>query len=89
MVTAPFELERSTELCAGCKVLQEIGTVRLSVSLNCTVISMPLPTKRILRFPSAMDPSKPVTAGTLYSFMWRQRDLGVIPIVTNRDLRRT
>jgi integrase len=40
-------------------------------------------------FPSAMDPSKPVSAGTLYSFMWRQRDRGVIPIVTNRDLRRT
>lgn len=40
-------------------------------------------------FPSAMDPSKPVTAGTLYSFMWRQRDRGVIPSVTNRDLRRT
>jgi integrase len=40
-------------------------------------------------FPSAKDPEKPVTAGTLYSFMWRQRDRGVIPIVTNRDLRRT
>jgi integrase len=40
-------------------------------------------------FPSAMDPSKPVRATTLYSFMWRQRDRGVIPIVTNRDLRRT
>lgn len=40
-------------------------------------------------FPSAMDPSKPVTAATLYSFMWRQRDRGVIPAVTNRDLRRT
>lgn len=40
-------------------------------------------------FPSAMDPSKPVSAGTLYSFMWRQRDRGVIPVVTNRDLRRT
>jgi integrase len=40
-------------------------------------------------FPSAMDPSKPVRASTLYSFMWRQRDRGVIPIVTNRDLRRT
>ncbi len=40
-------------------------------------------------FPSAMDPSKPVSAGTLYSFMWRQRDRGVIPFVTNRDLRRT
>ncbi|HET9159858.1 MAG TPA: integrase family protein, partial [Caulobacteraceae bacterium] len=40
-------------------------------------------------FPSAKDPSRPVSAATLYSFMWRQRDRGVIPIVTNRDLRRT
>ncbi len=40
-------------------------------------------------FPSAKDPAKPVGAGTLYSFMWRQRDRGVIPVVTNRDLRRT
>jgi len=40
-------------------------------------------------FPSANDPSKVVSHGTLYSFMWRQRDRGVIPIVTNRDLRRT
>lgn len=40
-------------------------------------------------FPSAMDPTKPVSAGTLYSFMWRQRDREVIPYVTNRDLRRT
>jgi integrase len=40
-------------------------------------------------FPSAKDHSKPVSAGTLYSFMWRQRDRGVIPVVTNRDLRRT
>jgi integrase len=40
-------------------------------------------------FPSAKDPSKPVRASTLYSFMWRQRERGVIPVVTNRDLRRT
>jgi integrase len=40
-------------------------------------------------FPSAMDPSKHVSAGTLYSFMWRQRERDVIPVVTNRDLRRT
>jgi integrase len=40
-------------------------------------------------FPSAKDPSRPVSRGTLYSFMWRQRDRGVIPVVTNRDLRRT
>jgi integrase len=40
-------------------------------------------------FPSAKDPSKPVSANTHYSFMWRQRERAVIPIVTNRDLRRT
>jgi integrase len=40
-------------------------------------------------FPSAKDPKRPVSHGTLYSFMWRQRDRGVIPYVTNRDLRRT
>jgi integrase len=40
-------------------------------------------------FPSAKDPSQAVSAGTLYSFMWRQRDRNVIPLVTNRDLRRT
>ena len=40
-------------------------------------------------FPSAMDPSKPVSHSTLYSFIWRQRERGVIPVVTNRDLRRT
>ncbi|MDT5145029.1 MAG: hypothetical protein QOI79_4396 [Mycobacterium sp.] len=36
-----------------------------------------------------MDPSKPVSHTTLYAFMWRARDRGVIPRVTNRDLRRT
>lgn len=40
-------------------------------------------------FPSAKDQNRPVSAGTLYSFMWRQRGRGVIPMVTNRDLRRT
>jgi len=30
-------------------------------------------------FPSATDPSKPASHGTLYSFMWRQRDRDVIP----------
>lgn len=40
-------------------------------------------------FPSAMDPTKPVSHGTLYAFMWRQRQRDVIPFVTNRDLRRT
>ncbi|MBZ9770984.1 tyrosine-type recombinase/integrase [Mesorhizobium sp. CO1-1-8] len=40
-------------------------------------------------FPSAKDPSVPVSHNTLYSFIWRQRHRGVIPVVTNRDLRRT
>jgi integrase len=40
-------------------------------------------------FPSATDPKKHVSAGTLYNVMWRQRDREVIPVVTNRDLRRT
>jgi integrase len=40
-------------------------------------------------FPSAMDATRPVSHGTLYAFMWRQRQRDVIPFVTNRDLRRT
>ena len=40
-------------------------------------------------FPSAMDPTKPVTHGTLYAFLWRARDRDVVPVVTNRDMRRT
>jgi integrase len=40
-------------------------------------------------FPSAKDPARPVSHGTLYAFMWRQRQRDVIPFVTNRDLRRT
>lgn len=40
-------------------------------------------------FPSAKDPTRPVSHGTLYAFVWRQRDRGVIPYATNRDLRRT
>ena len=31
-------------------------------------------------FPSAKDPTKSVSHGTLYSFVWRQRDRGVIPL---------
>lgn len=40
-------------------------------------------------FPSQKDPRKPVRAQTLYAFIWRQRERGVIPHATNRDLRRT
>lgn len=47
------------------------------------------PNKYLWCFPSAMDPPKPESHGTLYSFVWRPRDRGVIPYATNRDLRRT
>ncbi len=40
-------------------------------------------------FPAMMDATKPVEHSTVYSFLWRQRDRGVVPMVTNRDLRRT
>jgi integrase len=53
------------------------------------LITSIIPNKHGWFFPSATDPSKPVSANTLYSFMWRQRERGVIPVVTNRDLRRT
>jgi integrase len=58
-------------------------------ALAAELIDSIIPNKHGWFFPAAMDPSRPVSAGTLYSFMWRQRDRGVIPCVTNRDLRRT
>ena len=58
-------------------------------ALAAKLIDSMIPNKHGWFFPSAKDPSKPVSAATLYSFMWRQRESGVIPIVTNRDLRRT
>jgi integrase len=58
-------------------------------ALAAELIESVVPNEHGWFFPSAKDPSKPVSAGTLYSFMWRQRDRGVIPVVTNRDLRRT
>ena len=58
-------------------------------ALAAKLIDSMIPNKHGWFFPSAKDPSKPVSAATLYSFMWRQRATGVIPIVTNRDLRRT
>lgn len=57
--------------------------------LAADIIGSIIPNRYGWFFPSAQDPSQPVSAGTLYSFMWRQRDRGVIPVVTNRDLRRT
>jgi integrase len=57
--------------------------------LAADLINSIIPNEHGWYFPSAKDPSKPVSAATLYSFMWRQQDRGVIPIVTNRDLRRT
>ncbi|MDE1987886.1 MAG: tyrosine-type recombinase/integrase [Alphaproteobacteria bacterium] len=58
-------------------------------SLAAELIDSIKPNQHGWFFPSAMDPTRPVSHGTLYSFMWRQRDRGVIPVVTNRDLRRT
>jgi integrase len=58
-------------------------------ALTAELIDSMIPNKHGWFFPAAKDPSKPVSAATLYSFMWRQRESGVIPIVTNRDLRRT
>lgn len=58
-------------------------------SIAAELIESIIPNEYGWFFPSAKDPSEPVSAGTLYSFMWRQRDRGVIPVVTNRDLRRT
>ena len=47
------------------------------------------PSKEGWFFPKMTDPTKPVEHGTVYAFLWRQRDRGVVPMVTNRDLRRT
>lgn len=58
-------------------------------SLAAKLIESIIPNEYGWFFPSAKDPSKPVSHGTLYSFIWRQRDRGVIPHATNRDLRRT
>ena len=58
-------------------------------SLAAELIDSIKPNKHGWFFPSAMDPTQPVSHGTLYSFMWRQRERDVIPMVTNRDLRRT
>ena len=57
-------------------------------SLAAELIESIKPNKFGWFFPSAKDPSKPVSHGTLYSFVWRQRDHGVIPYATNRDLSR-
>ncbi len=57
--------------------------------LAAEIIGSIIPNRYGWFFPSATDPSRPVSAQTLYSFMWRQRERGVIPVVTNRDLRRT
>lgn len=57
-------------------------------SLVAELIESIKPNKCGWFFPSAKDPSKPVSHGPLYSFVWRQGDRGVIPYATNRDLRR-
>ena len=58
-------------------------------SLAAELIVSIIPNEFGWYFPSANDPSRSVGHGSLYSFVWRQRDRGVIPYATNRDLRRT
>lgn len=58
-------------------------------SLAAELIESIKPNEHGWYFPSAKDPLIPVSHATLYSFVWRQRDRGVIPHATNPDLRRT
>ncbi|PPJ46411.1 site-specific integrase [Rhizobium sp. KAs_5_22] len=58
-------------------------------SLAAELIESITPNEYGWYFPSAKDPMTPVSHNTLYSFVWRQRERGVIPYATNRDLRRT
>jgi integrase len=58
-------------------------------SLAAELLESITPSKTGWFFPSARDPDKPVTHGTLYAFIWRHRDRGDVPFATNRDLRRT
>jgi hypothetical protein len=61
----------------------------LPARLAAELIKSIVPNEHGWFFPSATDPTRPVSHGTLYAFMWRQREREVIPVVTNRDLRRT
>lgn len=58
-------------------------------SIAAELIESITPNRHGYFFPAARDPTRPVSHQTLYAFMWRQRQNGVIPLVTNRDLRRT
>jgi integrase len=58
-------------------------------SLAVELLESLTPSPKGWLFPAATDPSTPVSHNTLYAFVWRQRDRGLIPHVTNRDLRRT
>ena len=49
-------------------------------ALAAELIEVIMPNEYGWFFPSAMDPTRPVSAGTLYSFMWRQRERDVIPV---------
>jgi len=58
-------------------------------SLAVELLGTVKPSRQGWLFPSFHDYSTPVKHQTLYCFMWRQRERDVIPLVTNRDLRRT
>lgn len=52
-------------------------------SLAAELIESITPNEHGWYFPSAKDPSRPVAHTSLYSFVWRQRERGVIPYATN------
>lgn len=58
-------------------------------SLAVELLDSITPSKAGFFFPGMKDPMSSVEHQTLYAFLWRQRDRGVIPHVTNRDMRRT
>jgi len=58
-------------------------------SIACDLLDSLTPNEHGWFFPGSKDPSKSVQHSTLYSFLWRVRDQGKVPTVTNRDLRRT
>lgn len=95
--------QRVQEICTLHKdqYLKEEGMLDWSKTKNGRPHSIPLPGLAIELldsltpneygwfFPGSKDPSQSVQHTTLYSFLWRQRDRGVVPTVTNRDMRRT
>lgn len=95
--------QRVEEICTlhVDQYIREEGMIDWSRTKNGSPHAIPLPKMAIdlldsikpsaagYFFPGDKDPTIPVSHSTLYSFLWRQRDRGVIPHVTNRDQLRT